>query len=116
MGFSTSPVEFRDDLAKSSTCFLRYESEPTAISRHPPGEFAGDLHEVDGPAEVQVTPGHAAWKNPAPENTSYANNSGTAGADANAKDGRGRTSLDYAQGRARLKDTEAYRQLQEASQ
>jgi hypothetical protein len=36
--------------------------------------------------------------------------------DAKAKDGRGKTAFDYAQGRAKLKDTDAYRQLQEASQ
>jgi ankyrin repeat protein len=39
-----------------------------------------------------------------------------AGVDAKAKDGRGKTAFDYAQGRAKLKDTDAYRQLQEASQ
>jgi ankyrin repeat protein len=38
-----------------------------------------------------------------------------AGAEAKAKDNTGKTALDYAQGNPKLKDTDAYRQLQEAS-
>jgi ankyrin repeat protein len=39
-----------------------------------------------------------------------------AGADAKAKNRHGKTAFDYAQKNASLKDTDAYRQLQEASQ
>ena len=39
-----------------------------------------------------------------------------AGADAKAKNRHGKTAFDYAQRNASLKDTDAYRQLQEASQ
>ena len=38
-----------------------------------------------------------------------------AGADAKAKSGKGMTALDYAQKNVRLKGTDAYRQLEEAS-
>ncbi len=38
-----------------------------------------------------------------------------AGADAKAKDNAGKMAFDYAQTRAKLKDTDAYRKLQEAS-
>ena len=38
-----------------------------------------------------------------------------AGADAKAKDNKGKTALDYALGNVSLKDTAAYRQLEEAS-
>jgi ankyrin repeat protein len=38
------------------------------------------------------------------------------GADAKAKDNAGKTALDYAQDNENLKGTDAYRQLQEASQ
>jgi len=39
-----------------------------------------------------------------------------AGADAKAKDKLGKTAFDYAQANEKLKGTDAYRQLQEASQ
>jgi ankyrin repeat protein len=39
-----------------------------------------------------------------------------AGADAKAKDNYGKTAFDYAQNNEKLKGTDAYRQLQEASQ
>ena len=39
-----------------------------------------------------------------------------AGADVKAKNRHGKTAFDYAQKNASLKDTDAYRQLQEASQ
>jgi ankyrin repeat protein len=38
-----------------------------------------------------------------------------AGADAKAKDNEGKMAFDYAQTRAKLKDTDAYRRLEEAS-
>jgi len=39
-----------------------------------------------------------------------------AGADAKAKSSAGKTAFDYAQGNEKLKGTDAYRQLQQASQ
>ena len=39
-----------------------------------------------------------------------------AGADGKAKDSKGKTAFDYAQDNWSLKDTDAYRQLQKASQ
>jgi ankyrin repeat protein len=39
-----------------------------------------------------------------------------AGADAKAKDSDGKTAFDYAQTNEKLKGTDAYRQLQQASQ
>lgn len=38
-----------------------------------------------------------------------------AGADAKAKDSTNKTALDYARANAKLKDTDAYRQLEKAS-
>ena len=55
----------------------------------------------------------AAWKN---QNLRVITALLKAGADAKAKDGVGKTAFDYAQDNEKLKGTDAYRQLQRASQ
>jgi ankyrin repeat protein len=56
---------------------------------------------------------YAAWENPNPEVIATLLN---AGADVKAKSNSGKTPLDYAQDNENLKSTDAYRQLEKASQ